>query len=139
MNHNADTDSPDPKAAMRENFAQRLSAARMRKNWNQSDLAREAAKHVEGQVFGRALVSSYERARMFPNPFHLKALAAALGVMPDDLAPSSMPKFDDPAPQLETRDLGNGKVLLRVNQQTDWKIALKILELLRSESAIPQT
>jgi hypothetical protein len=62
-------------------------------------------------------------------------LSTALGVQPDDLAPSAMPKLDDPAPHLETRDLGNGKVLLRVNQQIDWKIALKVLELLRSEVA----
>jgi hypothetical protein len=48
-----------------------------------------------------------------------------------------MPKLDDPSPQLDTRDLGNGQVLLRVNQQIDWKTALKVLELLRSET--PQT
>jgi transcriptional regulator with XRE-family HTH domain len=128
----ADVEAHDPKAAMREDFARRLTAARMRKGWNQSELARNAAKHVDDGVFGRALVSSYERARMFPNPFHLKALSAALGVQPDDLAPSAMPKVEEPASEIEVRDLGNGRVLLRVNQQTEWKIALKVLELLRS-------
>lgn len=123
---------------MKADFARRLTAARMRKGWNQSELARQAALHVNGGIFGRALVSSYESERMFPNPFHLSALAKALGVLPDDLAPSAMPQVDDPAPQLETRDLGNGKMLLRVNQTVDWKVAIKILELLRSE-AVPQT
>jgi ribosome-binding protein aMBF1 (putative translation factor) len=79
-----DVEAHDLKAAMREDFARRLTAARMRKGWNQSELARNAAKHVDDGVFGRALVSSYERARMFPNPFHLKALSATLGVQPDD-------------------------------------------------------
>jgi ribosome-binding protein aMBF1 (putative translation factor) len=36
----------DPKAAMREQFAQRLTAARMRKGWNQSELARNAANRA---------------------------------------------------------------------------------------------
>jgi transcriptional regulator with XRE-family HTH domain len=53
-------------------FARRLTAARMRKHWNQSELARQAAPHSNDGIFGRALVSSYERGRMFPNPLHLK-------------------------------------------------------------------
>jgi transcriptional regulator with XRE-family HTH domain len=118
---------------MKRVFAQRLTANRMRKGWNQSELARQAAVHTEDKNFGRALISMYERARMFPNPFHLIALAKALGVQPDDLAPSAMPKLEDPAPQLETRDLGDGKCLLRINQPTEWRKAMRILEILRGE------
>jgi transcriptional regulator with XRE-family HTH domain len=122
----------DPKQDMKRVFATRLTSARMRKGWNQSELARQAAIHTEDKNFGRALVSMYERARMFPNPFHLIALAKALGVEPNDLAPSSMPKLEDSAPQLLTEDKGGGMVLLRVNQVIPWSKALTILELLRS-------
>jgi transcriptional regulator with XRE-family HTH domain len=111
-------------------FARRLTVARMRKHWNQSELARQAALHSNDRIFGRALVSNYERGRMFPNPFHLKALATALGISPNDLVPSA-PNFDDIAPQIETKDLGGGMMLLRVNQSVPWPIGIKILELLR--------
>jgi transcriptional regulator with XRE-family HTH domain len=122
----------DPKQEVRNSFASRLTSARMRKGWNQSELARQAAIHTEDKNFGRALVSMYERARMFPNPFHLQALAKALQVQPDDLAPSAMPRLEDPAPQLVTEDKGDGRVLVRFNQVLTWPKALKILELVRT-------
>jgi transcriptional regulator with XRE-family HTH domain len=129
-----DAEARDPKAAMRADFAQRLTAARMRKGWNQSELARHAALQIQDGVFGRALVSSYERGRMFPNPLHLSALAKALNVQPDDLAPSAMPKIIDLEPQIEVKGLDNGMALVRINQTMNWDVALKILSLLNYQS-----
>lgn len=122
----------DPRETLRQSFAQRLTAARVRKRWSQSDLARQAAMHTENGTFGRALVSMYERGRQLPNPINLQALALALGIDSDELIPSMLPKMDEPTPQLETKDLGDGRVWLRINQATTWPVALEILNLLKS-------
>ncbi len=124
----------DPRQGLKRVFAQRLTAARMRKGWNQSELARQAALHTEDKNFGRALVSMYERARMFPNPFHLIALSRALGVEPNDLAPSSMPVLEDPAPHLATEDKGGGMCMIRLNQVVPWSVAMEILQIINKRA-----
>jgi len=69
-------------------FATTLQQATIDRGRNQSDLAREAAKQMPDKKLGRDPVSNYVRARIFPSPAHLKALARSLGVTAEKLPPS---------------------------------------------------
>jgi hypothetical protein len=77
----------------------------------------------------------YECAKKFPTPFNLMALAKALGVQPDDLAPNSMPQVAASPSQLTTEDKGGGMVLIRMNLVMPWSKALKILAIAQPDGA----
>lgn len=76
-------------APQAEEFGRRLHSAMLRKGWRQSELARQAERHLpRGQKFGRHLVSSYVRGVHMPTQLMLEALAKALEVSAADLIPS---------------------------------------------------
>jgi transcriptional regulator with XRE-family HTH domain len=84
--------TPRPLVSKPSKMTTRLTLSRtqvtrgeMRKGWSQTELAMHAVLQSKG-ASGRALVSNYERGRIFPNPFHLKAISAALGVQPEAAA-----------------------------------------------------
>lgn len=117
-------------AALAE-FGRRLQKRMSEKGYNQSDLAREASKHMPNKKFGRDNISNYVRGVVFPGPIRLHALAKALGVKPDDLVPEhGLPSTDDRAPPYDIRATSDGNVWLRVNQAVSHEVAMKVLALL---------
>ena len=76
-----------------EAFASRLQHFRTEKGWSQSDLAREVWGEITTKA-GRTVaanrdrISTYELAKSWPDPHNLIKIAAALGVPPEELAPS---------------------------------------------------
>jgi transcriptional regulator with XRE-family HTH domain len=128
-----------PRDAVRSEFAHRLTAERLRKGWNQSDLARAAALHIADKRFGRDLVSSYERGRMLPGALHLNALAKALGVDPSTLIPPNIVNSPTQVPPLSMQDMGDGTMWLRINQRIDFTTGLEIMRLLKAADPPPRS
>lgn len=123
------------KDTLRREFSNRLSAALAKKNWTQSDLAREAAKHSSDKKFGRDLVSGYVRGKYMPHPLHLEAIAKALGMEKEILLPAAnIARKGEPNPPQDLRALGDGRASLRINQIVDMNVALKVLKLLNDEA-----
>ena len=121
-----------PKDAVKVEFARRLQSAMLAKGWRQSDLAREAGRHMKEKTFGRDSVSLYIRGMSLPGPLHLEALCKALGARPEDLLPTrGMPSAGEAIPALDVREMSDGKVWLRVNQAVPWPMAIKVLEILK--------
>jgi transcriptional regulator with XRE-family HTH domain len=111
-----------------------LQRAFTHKGWNQSELARRAAVYVPEGGMGRDVISTYVRGKSLPGPIHLTAICKALGVEPDDLLPSrGMPSAGADSPPLDMRDIGEGKVWLRINQSVDWSVAVRIINVLKGE------
>ncbi len=124
-----------PEELVKQAFARKLSELLRTNGWNQSELARQASLHMpEGGKFNRDNVSNYVRGRHLPGPVHLDALCKALHVKLDELLPpGSTPSAEDRLPLLDVRDLGDGTVYLRLNQQMPWEKALKILNVAKGE------
>jgi transcriptional regulator with XRE-family HTH domain len=123
-----------PRDAVKIEFARRLQAAMVEKGWNQSELARQAAKFTGDGKFPRDNVSSYCRGLSLPGPNHLHALSQALRKTPTDLVPSrGVPTIEDRLPPLDVRDVGDGMAWLKINQSVPWSTALKIMEMLKGE------
>jgi transcriptional regulator with XRE-family HTH domain len=131
------TDLPPgaPRDAVRVEFARRLQRAMVDKGWNQSELSRRASHHLpKDKPMGRDSVSSYVRARHFPTPSHLAALAKALDVEPDTLVPArGVASVDNSNPPLAMHEVGDGRVWLRVNMALELSTALKIMNLINQE------
>lgn len=132
-------DTPDsmslPLDGVKRVFARRLQDKLVEKGWNQSDLTRELAKHLSSPPH-RSLVSNYIRMKSLPSPEALAAIAKCLGVAPQDLLPTNRETgaaMANDAASADLRDLGDGKVWLRINQALTWSTALKVLELLKGE------
>lgn len=125
-----------PKDAHLLAFARRLQKAMLAKGYTQSDLAREATRFMpEGHEIRRDAVSKYIGAKFFPDLMKRQALAKALGVEPDELIPptNSIPASGDMASLTSIRDMGDGTVWLRINEQVPWPTALKVLDMLKGE------
>lgn len=124
------TTAASVQAAKRE-FAKRLQQFMTDKGWNQSDLARAAAKFMPDKKFNRDNVSLYVRAQQLPGPLRLRAMAKALGIEENKLVPpGATASVDEDAPPLAMRPLGSGNVWLQINQAVPQDIALKIITLL---------
>ena len=121
-------------------FPDRLYVARTRKGWSQSDLAREIWGTVEDArgytvARNRDRISAYERGKATPERANLDALAQALGLPPEELAPDLLMDKDDAAgrpPSLRLTVLGDGTdaVRLQVDMVTDLATASKVVALL---------
>lgn len=113
-------------------FARRLQHIMVQKGWNQSELARRATEQMTSGEIGRDVISVYIRGKSVPGPERLSALAKALGVERSELMPSvGITAASRVDPPVDVRDIGEGKVWLRINQAVDWPSALKILEILK--------
>ena len=130
--HSEPTNIPDdvPKSAALLEFGRRIQKAMIEKGWNQSELARAAS--LQGVAISRDLVSKYLNGKALPGPGKLEALSKALNVPAGDLLPTrGTNALSEKVPELDVRDVGDGRVWLRVNQAVDWPKALKIMELLK--------
>jgi len=140
-NHGGPSALPEgaPRDAARAEFARRLSAAMIQKGWNQSELARRASDHYADKEIGRDSISVYMRGKALPTPLVLNAIAAALGVDPADLLPSrGVPSASAASPKMEAKDMGDGTVWLRVNQQVPWQVALTIMAALQHDERMKE-
>ncbi|PZR93190.1 MAG: hypothetical protein DI537_11390 [Stutzerimonas stutzeri] len=122
-----------PSEVLRVEFAKRLQHFMAERGWNQSETARRASEHMPGRKsFGRDNISCYVRAVSVPRNEHLRALSKALGVQPSDLVPAPMAKsVESKAPALDLRDVGAGKVWLRINTEVPWDTAAEIMKLVK--------
>lgn len=121
-----------PRDAVALEFARKLQAEMVKRGWNQSDLARAATKHMPEGSINRDSISQYVNARNMPNPVRLDALAAALDVAKEDLLPArGVTARGAMASDMDLKDMGDGRVWLRVNQPLDWADAMEILAILR--------
>lgn len=128
----------EPADIIRRNFATRLESEIAKRGWNQSDLAREASKHLPNGNLSRDNVSNYIRQRALPSPAFLLAIAKALGTTSEDLLPERVaPPVRDAGvlPSVDVRDMGANMAFLRVNRQIPWKYALEILEIVAKAKA----
>ena len=128
-----------PPEHVRREFARRLADAMNAKGLNQSELARAATAHLPKgtkKAITRDLVSNYYRAQHVPRPLYLEALAAALDLTPGDLLPiGAVPTADrDTAPPIQTKEVEDGQMWLRLNVVLPWKMALKIVEMVKTET-----
>ena len=123
-----------PEQQIKQDFARRLDAAKLKKGWNQSELARHAALHMPSGRFNRDNISNYINAKHTPGPVHMHALCKALGVEPADLMPvGATPSAEDAAPPLDLKDLGDGTVFVRINKRLPAAKALQILNVVMGE------
>jgi transcriptional regulator with XRE-family HTH domain len=126
-----------PADRVRAAFAKRLEKECADRNWNQSDLGREASKHLpNGEELSRDNISNYFRARALPKPGFLLAIAKAFNMRPEDLLPERglpPPRGAGVAPLTDVSDVGGGRAFLRVNKAVKWSTAVKILEILRED------
>lgn len=105
-------------------FGRRISERMLKKNWNQSDLARAAG-------LGRDSISTYVRGMVLPDARNLKKLADALDCSPDDLMPSAERMPQDTI--FEIRQTTDGKILIKINKAVTLDQAAAIFEILRDE------
>jgi transcriptional regulator with XRE-family HTH domain len=115
-----------PQALSRQEFGRRLYALMLERNWNQSELARQAD-------LGRDAVSGYVRGRQFPEPKSLEKLAKALHMKPQDLLPNAaMRAIDSEVPAFEMKQAAGhpDKVWLRVNRMVSITQAAQVFAVL---------
>lgn len=135
----SDPEGAPPAAAPRDaialEFARKLQAEMIRCGYNQSDLARQASLHMpDDKPINRDTISLYINAKHLPGPERLVAIAKALGVEKHDLLPSrGITAKANITPPVDVREMGDGRVWLRVNQAVEWPTALKILEMLKGK------
>lgn len=130
----------DPDSVKAE-FARRLQTAMVARGWNQSELARRATERLpapmpgqkRGHAIGRDLVSHYVRGAMLPGPVNLEALAAALGIRPNDLMPAGVPAAGVETSPFKMRGLPDGRVYIRISRTVRQDTAMKIMGLLADE------
>ncbi len=114
------------KTIRRTEFAKRLYSLMMSKNWNQSDLARQAG-------LGRDSISQYVRANNTPSPRNLKKLADALGVEPVELYPNyEAAAVEEEMPALSFRQMPGDEehMWVRINKKVPKAVAAKLMTLL---------
>ncbi len=113
-------------------FARRLQHELTVRGMNGSELSRRASAFMpEGKSVSRDNVSNYLRGLHLPGEVMLHAIAKALGVETNYLLPDrGRNRIHVEQPAFSMKDIGNGKVLLRVNQEVEFGIATRIASIL---------
>lgn len=123
-----------PEQQFKQDFADRLADFMLKKGWNQSDLARHAARHMPSGQFNRDNISNYKNAKHVPGTVHTAALCKALGIERADLFPSGSASFGEAkAPPAEMRDFGDGTAFVRINKRLPIAKALQVLNVVMGE------
>jgi transcriptional regulator with XRE-family HTH domain len=119
-----------------ERFAKKLQAARTKKGWSQSDLARAVWGSHTNQRTGkvgaknRDRISVYEAGKSFPDPHNLVKIADVLGVSPEALAPDiTAATMERENPEVAIVAHGD-KVHLKVNKVISFDLASRVMALL---------
>lgn len=121
-----------PKEAVLAEFGRLLQKLMVEKNWNQSDLARAAAKYMPNKKFQRDNISQYVRGLQLPGPVRLNAIARAFGKRPDEILPTrGVAPVESRLPPFAMRSLADGNVFLQINQAVSQDDALKIMQMLK--------
>ena len=117
-------------------FARRLNHELLLRGMNGSDLARRASSYMpEGKHVSRDNISNYLRGLHLPGRVNLNAIARALSLEPSYLLPDRANKrITREQPEFSMRDIGNGKVFLRVNQEVPFDVAARIASILAEKS-----
>lgn len=119
-------------------FGAKLDRILREKGWNQSDLARQASRHLpEGKKFRRDNVSNYVTGRALPSPLSLDAMARALRMRPEDLLPERAATDRAPDTPIGLSDAGGGQANLRLDVRLPWDVALKVLDLVNTSRDDP--
>jgi transcriptional regulator with XRE-family HTH domain len=122
------TSTDEPGELSKIEFGRRLQQLMLRKEWNQSDVARKAD-------LGRDAISMYIRGKSFPEPKNLAKLARAFGMTAAELLPNAeIRAIDaDQLPMLEIKQAANhpDKVMLRINRMVNMTQAAAIVAILR--------
>lgn len=115
----------------KSDFSFKLGRYLNQKGWNQSDLAREAARFLpKGEEFRRDNVHVYLKKGVVPRPKQLNAIAAALGVKPEDLLPG-VRHAASPAPYSMQAVPGEpGYAYLQVDAKIPASVAASVIKLL---------
>ena len=124
-----DKTSLAPKMLTKQEFGRRVYELMIKKDWNQSDLARHAN-------LGRDSISTYVRGKALPDPRNLQRLAKALGVEASALLPNTMESAIDaehPAFEIKMAHGDPGKVWLKVNRMVMAPTATKIFDLIQKD------
>ena len=112
-------------------FGRRLQRELIRKQWNQSDLARAAKKFVPD--IERYNISHWVRGQHMPTPVNLDAIAKALGVDPSVLMPRD-PILNGGPPPFKVEFLPGGeRVNIDLHRTITVETFYKITDLLRQE------
>lgn len=122
-------------------FRQRLYELRLAKGWSQSELARHVWGTVEDNrgytvAKNRDRISAYENGKAVPERANLDAIARALGVSVEDLAPDLVLANPNIAPDAQTsaytiKAVGNGeKAHIKVDAIIPFSAAIQIIALL---------
>lgn len=123
-------------------FGEKLNRLMSSKGWGQSDLAREATRHVpkthktrEGKPYeiGRHLIHAYIKGDNEPTQANLNYLAKALGVSPDELLPPLPGQHDPSKPFASATTTLDGKTRLVIDALVDAEVGLKVLALIRGD------
>lgn len=126
-----------------DQFANRLQEMRKAKGWNQSDLARAVwgeltTKDGRQVARNRDRISAYEMGKSWPDPHNLQAIAKALEVKPEDLAPditASTVERQNPALSITQIAGHSDKVHLVVNQLVSMDTATQVMAILNRNGA----
>jgi transcriptional regulator with XRE-family HTH domain len=128
------TEDITPAEIVRERFAARIRQEITAREWNQSDLAREASRYLKGGEVSRDNISNYINQKALPGPIILGALAKALDTTPEDLLPErGAPVYRGEAvmlPMTDVRDAGNNMAFLRINRRVPWPMAADIIKMI---------
>jgi hypothetical protein len=132
-------------AASHQTFGSQLLAAMRRKGWTQVQTAQEVSRRL-GESFNPVNLSDYVHGRSHPGPRYRKALIEALDLtdgpaepIPVDHRPHSedghlsLRKAGLSRDSIRLEDRRDGSVLLEIKQHVPWPLALKVLELLKSD------
>lgn len=123
-----------PREAVLAEMGRLIQDLMVKKNMNQSDLARAAAKYMPDKTFARDNISQYVRGLAAPGPVRLNAIAKALGKKPDEILPTrGISAVDARMPPLGMRGLADGNVFLQINQAVPQDVALKIIQMLKRD------
>ncbi len=123
-------------------FGDKVERLMTAKNWTQSDLAREASRHVpkshkdkNGKQYavGRHLIHAYIKGDNEPTPANLGYIAKALGTTAEDLLAATMGQHDPSKPFASATTTLSGRTRLVIDAELDAETALKILAMIRAE------
>jgi transcriptional regulator with XRE-family HTH domain len=121
----------EPKHLTKQQFGQRLYSLMLQRNWNQSDLARHAG-------IPRDAISTYIRGKFLPTARNLDKLAKAFGLQKVDILPNyvegSMEAEEHPEIELRASASAPGMCWLRINRLVSMATAVKIIELIETDS-----